>query len=423
MERIKRLIKESGAEAFVITQTKEKQTEVFLIRDQIDLTRGVSVVETTVQIYRDFEEEGRKYRGSALMHIGAMDSDEEIRRKAEKAYMAARYVKNPWYPLSDNKERPKDIAPEPLRKTFQERFGEVLEALYPPFEGASVNSCELFAKEGVKRLVSSTGTDISWPLFRLDFELVTEAEGQDEGVEIFNEYALGTLDIEKIRDIARRQLENTRHRAEAKKAPAMEKARIVLSGNDVETLFGFFIHQATDKLVYQQISRGKKGESFIRKPLDITIEPLAFSADRAPVDREGSVCEAFCMYKEGVLEKFLCGCQYGSYLGEKVTGYQNTFTVSPGETSREELLGDKYLELLTFSDFQMDAATGDFGGEFRLARYVHDGVTEYLTGGAISGNLFELKEDMMWSREMLERPRSLTPEIVVFPGMKVTGEA
>ena len=110
-------------------------------------------------------------------------------------------------------------------------------------------------------------------------------------------------------------------------------------------------------------------------------------------------------------------------MGEKVTGYQNTFTVSPGETSREELLGDKYLELLTFSDFQMDAATGDFGGEFRLARYVHDGVTEYLTGGAISGNLFELKEDMMWSRERLERPRSLTPEIVVFPGMKVTGEA
>ena len=60
----------------------------------------------------------------------------------------------------------------------------------------------------------------------------------------------------------------------------------------------------------------------------------------------------------------------------------------------------KYLHVVNFSDFQMDAMSGRFGGEFRLAFYSDGEKVIPLTGGSISGSIMELAGNMKLSSEM-----------------------
>ena len=51
----------------------------------------------------------------------------------------------------------------------------------------------------------------------------------------------------------------------------------------------------------------------------------------------------------------------------------------------------------SFSDFQVDAMDGYFGGEFCLG-YLFDGQKEtIITGGTVSGNIFEAQKNLEFS--------------------------
>ena len=54
--------------------------------------------------------------------------------------------------------------------------------------------------------------------------------------------------------------------------------------------------------------------------------------------------------------------------------------VSGGVKSAEALRQGRYLEVVEFSDFQVDAMCGDIAGEIRLG-YLHDGDTVTVTDG------------------------------------------
>ena len=65
----------------------------------------------------------------------------------------------------------------------------------------------------------------------------------------------------------------------------------------------------------------------------------------------------------------------------------------------DSLLKGKYIMVKNFSDFQVDAYDGHFGGEFRLA-YLSDGEkVSILTGGTVSGNLTKDGDKMIFSKE------------------------
>ncbi len=53
----------------------------------------------------------------------------------------------------------------------------------------------------------------------------------------------------------------------------------------------------------------------------------------------------------------------------------------------------------SFSDFQVDEMDGYFGGEFRLAYLYEGGEKKILTGGTVSGNIFEAQKNLKFSAE------------------------
>ena len=75
---------------------------------------------------------------------------------------------------------------------------------------------------------------------------------------------------------------------------------------------------------------------------------------------------------------------------------------------------------LIFSSFLMDPTTGDFGGEFRLAKIVENGKETFITGGAISENVYEIQNEMLFSKELLTYKSSIAPKAIILNNITVS---
>ena len=112
---------------------------------------------------------------------------------------------------------------------------------------------------------------------------------------------------------------------------------------------------------------------------------------------------------------------FSAYLGLEDSFIPNNFSVEGGTKTEEELREGQYLEVVEFSDFQVDSLTGDIFGEIRLA-YRHDGesVTP-VTGGSLSGSMFDFVKEMYLSRETAQYNNLLIPALTRLKGVTVTG--
>lgn len=403
---------------YIIKYVETESKEVFLIEDKIDMNRYCLSKEYLVKIYVDFD----VYRGNASVNITVSDSFSEIEAKIKSAISDAKYVRNKFYPLPFGKK----IMPMASSNVVS-KFKENFDAIYDVFfreknQKVKINSLELFAKEKKIRLLASNGVDTSYGTSNFLFELVTEAKSEDEDVEIFNFYSLSDIKLDEIKDIIQRQVLETEKRCIAKKNLGMQNTKLILSSNDVENFFAFYLAQASDQMIFNKISKAKLGEKFLigAEKINLRINPfLANAVDRRPVDDEANALVPYVLYKDNVLVNLISGAKYSHYLGIENLGSSKVFELDGGRFSEAELRQGNYIEILAFSSFFMDETTGDFGGEFRLARQVKDGIESFITSGSISLNIFDLAEKMFFSSETKPRFNSLAPCIVVFEDVNI----
>ena len=76
---------------------------------------------------------------------------------------------------------------------------------------------------------------------------------------------------------------------------------------------------------------------------------------------------------------------------------------------------------MTFSDFQMDAMSGHFGGEIRLAYLIEDGKVTPVTGGSVNGSILEAQKDLTFSAERYQTARYDGPYAMRLKGVSVAG--
>ena len=99
----------------------------------------------------------------------------------------------------------------------------------------------------------------------------------------------------------------------------------------------------------------------------------------------------------------------------------SNFAVSGGKYNEKELRSGQYLELVEFSDFQVDSMTGDLYGEIRLG-YWHDGNSVIpVSGGSVSGSMLELTGNMFLSRETHQYYNWQIPAATLLKRVTVTG--
>ena len=106
-EKILQAIRKFQIETYLVTEKTVEGAELYFIKKELDMRRMKQDAVSAVTIYRDFETDGKKMRGSANINIFPEMTQEEVDEAVKGAYYAASFVKNPFFELPKGKKENK----------------------------------------------------------------------------------------------------------------------------------------------------------------------------------------------------------------------------------------------------------------------------------------------------------------------------
>lgn len=419
-----------GVDAWKIIDNNISSTELFFVKDEMQINRAKDVVKSSLTVYKNFEIDGVKYTGSSSLNFSPIYSIEEIKEKINNAVLAASFVRNKQYDLPS----PVQDAIKPIESNFSEgniieNIAKLVKDLYEEDNqyNAFINSSEFFIDKKTIRIINSKGIDVSYTAYRGEIELITEADGEKESIELFQIINFGEYNQDYIKNAIKEQLYFTSLRAKAIPLPKIDQVPVILSGKASVGLWRYYLTQASAGQKYEHMHNNNinddiQGEDVLGDRITLTLKPvIANSTKNRYFDEDGVFLKDHVIIKDGVLKEFSASKKFADYLQVKPTGIINNYAVSSGTMSEKELKKQPYLEVLSFSAFQMDSMTGNFGGEFRLAIYF-DGEKEIpVTLGTVNGNIKAAQKNMYLSKELIQSDYFVGPKVIKFNKMTIAG--
>ena len=421
LERIKSALERCGITLWRINERVVETAELFFVKKELDTRRSVDTRKYEVTVFRDMESGEKPARGFTSVTLIASMDDAQIDEELKGAYYAAQFAANPTFDLPDPVQAPPvkktgELAEAPLARSA----GKMVKALFAPdvHEDAFINSAELFVIRSACRILSSEGTDVSYTDASVKGEFVVQCR-EPEDVEMHNIFEYDTLDGEALSAKVAEALSFVRDRARAQKVLKSGKYDLVLSGNQVAEVLSYYVDRSAASAVYAKYSTWKLGEDVQGatqgERLDLTLRVTE------PYSAEGVPMADLPLLEGGALNAYHGPNRFCRYLGVKPTGNYRKFSCANGTVSFEELKKGPCLWAVTFSDFQMDAMSGHFGGEIRLAYLIEDGKITPVTGGSVNGSILEAQKDLTFSAERYQTARYDGPYAVRLKGVAVAG--
>ena len=401
IERIKSALARCGIALWRINERKEETAELFFVKKALDTRRVKDVCKYEVTVFRDVSgQDGEKRGFTSVQLISSMD-DAQLDEQLKGAYYAAQFAANPRYDLPDPVRAPMvdktgELAEAPLSRSA----GKMARALFAPdtHEDAFVNSAEIFVVRSFCRIVSSQGTDVSYTSAKVNGEFVVQCRAPED-VEIHNEFEYDALDEAALSAKVAEALAFVRDRARARMILKSGKYDVVLSGNEVAEVLDYYVARSSASMVYAKYSTWQRGEDIqggdaAGERLDMTLRASE------PYSQEGIPMEDLPLVQGGRLAAWHGPNRFCRYLGVKPTGKFEKFSCANGTVPFAELKKGPVLWAVTFSDFQMDAMSGHFGGEIRLAYLIEeDGTATPVTGGSVNGSILEAQKNLVFSTD------------------------
>lgn len=425
IERIKRALERCGVSLWRINERVDETAELFFVKKQLDTRRIKDVRKYDVTVFRDVEsgDGGKPARGATSVPILPSMDDRQLDEELKGAYYAAQFAANPYYDLADPVQAPLveesgELAQAPLAQSA----GKLARALFAPdtHDDAFVNSAELFVYRVRRRIVSSEGTDVSFVNSGANGEFVVQCR-EPEDVEIHNQFEYGALAEEALSAKVAEALTFVRDRARAKKVLKSGKYDLILSGNAVMEVLSYYRDRSAAGMVYPKYSTWKPGDDVQGETggerLALTLRALhPYSPEGIPTGEDLPLLE------DGKLLAWHGPNRFCRYLGVKPTGNYQKIACGNGTVPFEELKKGPCLWAVTFSDFQMDAMSGHFGGEIRLAYLIEaDGTVTPVTGGSVNGSILEAQKDLTFSTDRYLTAWYDGPYAVRLSGVSVAG--
>lgn len=414
------ILDSEGIEKFLITKKEKSSSELFFIGKKLDVRRSKSIIDYNVTVYRDIEKDNTKLRGSAGVGIFPSMTDGEIREKLKEAYFAAQFAANPFYELVSGSGL-EIIDNSVERRSAEEAVRTMAKALYSVDNDkeAFINSAEIFAENEATRIVNSDGVDVSFNKFSLNGEFVTQCK-TEEDVELHYSFEYDHVNEKALAEKAAEGIKAAKDRSVAKRCLESGSYDIILSGSELATILSYYTDKSNSAYIYAHYSDyevGTKTQGDDVKGEKLNITCLATQ----PYSDEGIKMEDLRLVEDGVLKTIHGGNRFAQYLGIKPTGSYEKIRLEAGSESLEDMKKKPCLQAVKFSDFQMDAFTGHFGGEIRLA-YLFDGEkTLKVTGGSINGIITKAHTNFVFSKERYEDSKYEGPLAVRIENVAVAG--
>lgn len=414
-------LKKAGVSVFSIADTTTESAEIYFIKKQEDMRRMKNIREISVTVYRDFEANGKPMRGSSDVLIAPGMTDEEVFRKISVAYDAAGYVMNPFFALADGLKDHVQLESEIGEMPSEEAARIMADALYTPDvnDDAFINSAEIFVNNTRVHILSSEGSDISFTKARVWGEFVVQCI-KPQDVEMYFDFEYDSLDTLALSKLSADAITIVSDRAQAVNAPAAGEYDLILTEKHVYTVLSSYLEKADAAMIFAKYSPYEIG--FRIQGDEISGEKLNLVAvPDQPYSMDGVKLTERSILKDGMVLDLVGATRFCRYMGIEPKGHYGKIRVENGSMPVEDMKKKPYLMPVAFSDFQMDAMSGRFGGEIRLA-YLFDGETvRIVTGGSVNGSLLEKQENLLFSQETYSSSEYTGPYAMLIPGVSVAG--
>lgn len=422
MEKIISALRALGVEQYIITEKHTDSLESFYVRKNLDLTRRADTTVRSVQVFRPFEKDGTRMLGDSEATVRPGMSDEELRAAIGRAWYAAQFVANPWYPLPAGVKEPAKADKSGFAgKSLAESMKIMTEALFAADRAQDVflNSAEIFMRRTVTRIVTSAGADVSWERYDVWGEYVCQCPAPVD-VETYHQFSYRQPETAEMTAAAAHALEMTRRRAQAAAAPKTGTYALVLDREQMRELLSYYVDRSGSAMIYQKYSPFRLGDRVQGE--NITGDALTIGlAATEPYTGFGVPMTDRPLLERGVLKTIHGGARFGHYLGVEPTGNYRAISVPVGTTPLAELTKEPCLHVAAFSDFQMDALSGHFGGEIRLGFLYENGTVTPVTGGSVNGSILDGQGHMTFSAERYRSADYDGPLAVRIEGVQVAG--
>ena len=281
-------------------------------------------------------------------------------------------------------------------------------------------------EEKIRRFRNSAGIDVTEIRPKSFAEVVINARREGHEIELYRSYDSGTCDKEALKEDLTKAMQFGRDRLLAQPTPALGSIDVVFSTADAVRIYEFFTYRLLANLIYQQYSDWKVGADVAPEAkgdrLTITaLKELPNSSLNNAFDAEGAPITDTVVMEDFVPKAILGNRMFSQYMGLEQSFIPSNYRVTGGTAAEEEIRGGRYLEAVEFSDFQVDEVTGDIFGEIRLG-YLHDGdEVKIVTGGSISGSMFDFMKDLHASAKQRQDDSMEIPALTRLTGVTVTG--
>ncbi|WP_029322471.1 metallopeptidase TldD-related protein [Butyrivibrio sp. AE3004] len=422
-DRIIDILRSSSADGFEITDTVTLGYEFYFIKHRLDQNRVRDVEHINVKVFKKLDD-GRML-GSASGEIYPTLSDDEIKEEIDKLIGRAENVRNPYYELCkpENFEASKDSDADVSQ--IAENFVQAMKEL-PETDTEYINSYEIFAEKNKRRFVNSEGIDITFEYPSSMIEVVVNAKDAEHEIELYRMYKAGSCDKESLKKDIAEVLKYGKDKLIAKPTPKLGKVAVVFPTSDAVQIYSWFVEKCNAGFIYSKYSDWEIGKDVAPKAVGDkvtlkSVKTLPNSSKKFDVDEEGAVIKDMTILENNVPKTFFGGRRFRYYLGIRDSYMACNFDVEGGSKTSDEIRSGKYLEIVEFSDFAVDAISGDMAGEIRLG-YYHDGdkVTP-VCGGSISGCMENFVNKMYMSKDKRQYDNFNIPALTRLENVSVTG--
>lgn len=420
---LRQALEKAGVTRWEIMDTSEEGWEFYLIGNRLDQHRVRDVNHVKLRVMTE-DVPGRV--GAASGEIAPTADEAEMVREAAALRAAAGYALNPHWPLN----RPWTGEPAAASADVAAIAGDFLKTLEAqPYEGeALINSSEVFVTRVRRRFLNSEGVDVTDERPVSMAEIIVNARDGAHEIELYRMFRSGACDAEALREQLAEAMRVGRDKLAAQPTPALGRVDLVLSTEAAVEVYDWYLQHLNAAFLYQKYSDWQLGvpvtDGAEGDRVTITARrSLPNSSRNVAFDDEGGQIRDRVLLRDNVPEAFFGSRQFGSYLGLEDCVQPGNIEVAGGAQPAEALRAGDCLEVVEFSDFQVDPVSGDLAGEIRLGYLRRGGETIRVSGGSVTGSMNDLVRTIRFSAERRQYDHCLIPAVTRLKNVTLTGGA
>ena len=424
MDRIIDILQNCAADGWEITDVRTRGWEFYYIGHRLDQHRAKNVEHITIKVYKKSAD--GQFLGSASAEVPPTASPDEIMKTVDDLVYQASLVRNKAYKLCPARQYDRIVSQAVSLEDDAEAFIRAMNSISETGT-EDLNSYEIFVCRNTRRLITSEGIDITEEYPSSVLDIVVNARKDDREIELYRLYDLGTCDAGLVKSDVEALLHYGRDRLEAGPTPGLGTSAVVLSTDAALSVYEFFLDNINAAYVVRGMSSLEKGKAVaeytggdkltLRAVREMPGSPCNFACDA-----EGSPVRDEILIDRGTVRGYTGSRMFSQYLGLDDSFMITNWSVSGGTADEKSIREGEFLEIVEFSDFQVDSMTGDIFGEIRLA-YYHDGSGNVrpVSGGSVSGSMHDNLGSMRMTSDVRRYANAEIPLATRLEKVTITG--